>query len=132
VSRTGRGGPSVEVVFGERVWREEVERFHSTSQPRVSASSARKTIESGRHPLDWRNCRPDGQIPLPGCRKIYVPLRTQASSEAPYGFVFLLIRRSDRTLAWTLVAFGERHPSNPKTRTVYERAHKRLNGRYPK
>jgi hypothetical protein len=28
------------------------------------------------------------------------------------------------------VAFGERHPK-PGTRTVYERAHKRLHGRYP-
>lgn len=28
-------------------------------------------------------------------------------------------------------AFGERHPDNPNTRSVYERAHKRLHGHYP-
>jgi hypothetical protein len=28
------------------------------------------------------------------------------------------------------VAFGERHPQ-PGTRSVYERAHKQLHGRYP-
>ena len=30
-----------------------------------------------------------------------------------------------------LVAFGERHPDNPAMRTAYERAHRRLHGRYP-
>jgi hypothetical protein len=30
-----------------------------------------------------------------------------------------------------MIAFGERHPSNPASRTVYERAHKRIHGRYP-
>jgi len=31
--------------------------------------------------------------------------------------------------ALALVAFGDRHPA-PGTRSVYERAHKRLHGRY--
>lgn len=35
------------------------------------------------------------------------------------------------TLIWNFIAFGERHPDNPNTRTVYERAHKRLHGSYP-
>ena len=50
---------------------------------------------------------------------------------APFGFVFQLVRTSDNTLIWNFIAFGERHPDNPNTRTVYERAHKRLHGRYP-
>jgi len=29
-----------------------------------------------------------------------------------------------------MLAFGERHPE-PGSRSVYERAHKRLHGRYP-
>jgi hypothetical protein len=37
----------------------------------------------------------------------------------------------DDSLAWNLIAFGERHPTNERTRNVYERAHKRLHGRYP-
>jgi hypothetical protein len=35
------------------------------------------------------------------------------------------------SLAWNLIAFGERHPANERTRNVYERAHKRPHGRYP-
>jgi hypothetical protein len=122
---------SAEVVFGLRPWEEEVERYHHLSPPRIRAQNARKMIEAGDRRLDWLNCQPDGRIPLPGCRKLYVPLGKQAPSEAPYGFVFLLVQRRDSSLAWTFVAFGERHPSNPKTRTVYERAYKRINGRYP-
>jgi hypothetical protein len=30
-----------------------------------------------------------------------------------------------------MIAFGERHPADERTRNVYERAHKRLHGRYP-
>jgi len=30
-----------------------------------------------------------------------------------------------------MIAFGERHPGDPRTRSVYERAHKRLHSRYP-
>lgn len=127
----GGGGLSAEVVFGLRPWEEEVERYHQLSPPRIRAQNARKMIEAGDRRLDWLNCKPDGRIPLLGCRKLYVPLGKQAPSEAPYGFVFLLVQRRDSSLAWTFVAFGERHPSNPKTRTVYERAYKRINGRYP-
>ncbi len=58
--------------------------------------------------------------------KIYVPLGRQAAFEAPYGLVFQLAQTSDGSFIWTFLAFGERHPDNPSTRTVYERAHKRL------
>ena len=122
---------SAGVVFGPRRWAEEVERFHPLSPPRARAQNARRMIETGDQKLHWLNCKPDGLVPLPGCRKLYVPLGKKAPSEAPYGFVFLLVHNQDRTLAWSFVAFGERHPSNPKTRTVYERAYKRINGRYP-
>jgi len=68
---------------------------------------------------------------LPGCRKLYVPLDAEGASAAPFGFVFRLSQNSDGGLSWDLIAFGERHPDNPATRTVYERAHHRLHGRYP-
>jgi hypothetical protein len=38
--------------------------------------------------------------------------------------------RDKEQLVVVLLAFGERHPS-PGTRSVYERAHKRVHGRYP-
>lgn len=125
------GGLTAAIVFGARPWAEEVERYHPLSPPRARAQNARKVIEAGNHALDWRNCKPDGPVPLPGCRKLYVPLGKQAPSDAPYGFIFLLVQRTGGSLAWTFIAFGERHPSNSKTRTVYERAYKRLNGHYP-
>jgi len=55
-----------------------------------------------------------------------VPLRDTPPSQRPYGFVFIPTREG----VLALVAFGERHP-RPGTRSVYERAHKRLHGRYP-
>lgn len=131
MSATGGGGLSAEIVFGLRAWEEEVERYHPLSPPRARAQNARKMIEAGKQDLAWINCKPDGPVPLRGCRKLYVPLGKQAPSDAPYGFVFMLVQRKDSSLAWTFIAFGERHPSNPKTRNVYERAYKRINGHYP-
>jgi hypothetical protein len=60
-----------------------------------------------------------------------VPLGREAASESAYGFVFQLVVKRDGGLAWNMVAFGERHPDDNRIRTVYERAHKRLHGRYP-
>jgi hypothetical protein len=88
------GGLSAEVVFGLRPWDEEVERYHQFSphaSGRRTRARSRKMIEAGDRKLDWLNCKPDGTVPLPGCRKLYVPLGKQAPSEAPYGFVFLLV-----------------------------------------
>lgn len=112
---------------------EEVERYRPRSTARTKAESARNAIEAGSARLDWKRCKPDGPggTKLPGCRKLYIPLDKKGPSEAPYGFVFQLIQKPDDSLAWNLIAFGERHPANERTRNVYERAHKRLHGRYP-
>ncbi len=67
----------------------------------------------------------------PGCVKLYVPLGKAGASDAPFGFVFRFQEEADGSFALALVAYGERHPDNPATRTVYERAHKRIHGRYP-
>ncbi len=67
---------------------------------------------------------------LPGCGKVYVPLGKEGASAAPFGFVFQAVL-TEEGLAWAFLAFGERHPENRATRTVYERAHHRLHGRYP-
>lgn len=73
----------------------------------------------------------DDGTALAGCSKLYVPLDAEGASAAPYGFVFRLTKTDDDELVWNFIAFGERHPENPSTRSVYERAHKRLRGRYP-
>ena len=127
------GLPSVSIEFGSVEWREEVERYDRRSLARVQAQSARKTIEADTAKLDWKRCKADGPgaTKLPGCRKLYVPLGRQGASGALYGFVFQLIQKPDGSLAWNMIAFGERHPADERTRNVYERAHKRLHGRYP-
>jgi hypothetical protein len=127
------GPPPVPIEFGSIEWEEEVERYGPHSPARAQAQSARRTIEAGTAKLDWKRCKADGPdgTKLPGCRKLYAPFGKQGAAEAPYGFVFQLIQKPDNSLAWNLLAFGERHPANQRTRNVYERAHKRLHGRYP-
>jgi hypothetical protein len=44
--------------------------------------------------------------------------------------VVQLARDPQRELVWVFVAFGPCHP-RPGVRTVYERAHRRLQGRFP-
>jgi hypothetical protein len=61
--------------------------------------------------------------------KTYVPITAGPASERPFGFVFSPERDQEGPYL-ELVAFGERHPRRG-TRSVYERAHKRLHGRYP-
>jgi hypothetical protein len=122
------------VRFCSEEWAEEVERLAPRSAARVSAEGARRRIESGQARLAWRRCRSDGAADgtnLPGCLKLYVPLGEEGASGAPFGFVFRLQQERDGTLWLNMIAFGERHPTNPLTRSVYERAHKRLHGRYP-
>ena len=126
------GRPPVAIEFGSVEWDEEVGRFDPRSLARACAVTARRLIESGTVKLAWIRCKADGPggTRLPGCRKLYVPLG-KAPSEAPYGFVFQLVEKADGSLAWNMIAFGERHPADKETRTVYERAHKRLHRRYP-
>lgn len=125
--------PPVAIEFGAVEWREEVERYDPRSPARAQAQSARKPIEADTAKLDWKRGKAEGPggTELPGARKLYVPLSRQGASQASYGFVFQLIQKSDDSLAWNMIAFGERHPADERTRNVYERAHKRLHGRYP-
>jgi hypothetical protein len=125
--------PPVPARFDREEWLEEVERLDERSPARIQAGRARREIETGTATLNWQRCEVEGEsgTSLPGCSKLYVPLGKQGASEAPFGFVFQLARDPDGSLVWNFIAFGERHPDNPATRTVYERAHKRLHGRYP-
>jgi hypothetical protein len=66
---------------------------------------------------------------LRGLYKIYVPIVGGPPSARPFAFVFSVAER-DGHIYLRLVAFGERHPPQG-TRSVHERAHKRLHGRYP-
>jgi len=125
--------PPVSIAFRSDAWEEEVERLDSRSPGRIQAERARKEIEGGKAALEWKRCKPenDDGTELAGCSKLFVPLDTQGASAAPYGFVFRLGQTDDDELVWNFMAFGERHPSNPSTRSVYERAHKRIHGKFP-
>jgi hypothetical protein len=132
MSDAGKKPAAHPIVFGEREWAEEVERYAPSAVPRLRAETARREIEAGRSDLVRRPCEtpgPDKTI-LPGCRKLYIPLGEEGASAAPFGFVLQAVRTNEG-LAWGFLAFGERHPDNPATRSVYQRAHHRLHGRYP-
>jgi hypothetical protein len=133
MSSPGSNLPPVSIRFDEEEWQEEVERLDKRATSRIQAERARREVEDGKVALDLRKCKAEGEgaASLPGCIKLYVPLGKQGASEAPFGFVFQLAQNPDGSLVWNLVAFGERHPDNPSTRSVYERAHKRIHGRYP-
>jgi hypothetical protein len=125
--------PPVSIAFRSPVWEEEVERLDSRSAGRIQAERARREIEGDRAALVWKRCKTEGDddTELSGCSKLYVPLDALGASTAPYGFVFRLAKTDDNELVWNFIAFGERHPDNPSTRSVYERAHRRIHGRYP-
>lgn len=118
-------------AFDEDVWVEEVHRFRQRGAATSAAIRARAEIGRAGSQAPLRKCdehKPDGTR-LAACAKVCVPIAAGVS-EAPYGFVFAM--RADRKtgrVALRLIAFGERHRS--EGRSVYERAHRRLHGRYP-
>jgi hypothetical protein len=63
--------------------------------------------------------------------KLYLPLGGAPPSQRPFAFVLRLTREPDANLLWIFLAFGHRHP-RPGVRSVYERAHRQLHGRFPK
>jgi hypothetical protein len=124
---------SVRVKFPEPEWDLEVARLAERSMARQQAEHARRKIEARRVRLRWLRCDAAEAVDrtwLPLCWKLYVPLDASGPSAAPYGFVFELIGPS-AGITLSMIAFGERHPTNPNTKSVYERAHRRLHGRYP-
>lgn len=123
---------AVAVHFDEDVWIEEVGRYRRLSPPASAAVRARREISDETKKHRWLPCarRGEDHTRLERCVKIYVPL-DETPSAAPYGFVFELVVQADRPVA-QMLAYGERHPADRKaSRSVYERAHKRLHGHWP-
>lgn len=130
---TSGGRPRrVSVRIGAEVWHEEVERFGNRSAARITAERERASLEkNGVDLTKLQRCdaeSPDGTR-LSGLLKVYVPITDGPPSERPFGFVFMPAR-DERGVHLSLVAYGERHPA-PGSRSVYERAHRRLHSRYP-
>jgi hypothetical protein len=119
------------VRFDEVVWREAMRGF--SREPLQIAMSARLTAEQrGVSLADVLPCEAAGLdgTQLSGCAKLYLPHADAPPSERPFAFVLRLARAADGTLVWVFVAFGHRHP-RPGVRSVYERAHRQLHGRFP-
>jgi len=128
----GRRVAGERFAFDEDVWAEEVDRFRLGGAANRSAVSARAQIERSGARIPVRPCEQQGRdgSRLAGCAKVYVPIGAEPS-RAPYGFVFVLrTGQGSGMVVLRLIAFGERHPP-PGVRSVYERAHRRLHGRYP-
>ena len=123
----------VPVSFDADVWSQEVERLRARGPMRAAAERAREEIAAHGMPRDaLLACSADGEdgTSLARCLKVYLPLNDRPASERPCAFVFELAASGDDRVMLRLIAYGERHPA-PATRSVYERAHKRLHGRYP-
>lgn len=117
--------------FDDDVWADEVDRFDPSGVAYRSAVDARRAIQRPGATVALRACKAlaDDATRLETCAKVYVPLDVEPSA-ARFGFVFVLnARASDGRLVARLIAYGERHPQ--RSRSVYERAHLRLHGRYP-
>ena len=119
------------VRFDDAVWREAVRGF--SRGPLEIATNARSDAERrGVALAEVRPCEahgPDGTA-LAGCAKLYLPVGEAPPTERPFAFVLQLAREIDSTLVWVFVAFGQRHP-RAGVRSVYERAHRQLHGRFP-
>jgi len=118
-------------AFDEDVWAEEVRRLNATGRAYENAVAARTEIERPGARIPVRACdseASDGTL-LSGCAKVYVPIDVEPS-RAPYGLVFAIrAEHGSGRLVLRFIAYGERHPG--RGRSVYERAHRRLHGRYP-
>jgi hypothetical protein len=115
------------------VWREEVDRFAPHSSARATAQRERRRLEQhGISASVLLRCEAVGVdgTRLRGLLKAYVPINDDPPSMRPFGMIFAPGVEGDGHLYLELLAFGERH-ARPGTRTVYERAHWRLYGRYP-
>jgi hypothetical protein len=119
------------VRFDEIVWHEAVRGFSGESL-QVPTSARLAAERRGAALADVVPCEARGsdRTKLAGCAKLYLPVGDRPPSERPFAFVLRLTRDPDGTLAWLFLAFGHRHP-RPGVRTVYERAHRQLHGRFP-
>ena len=127
-------GPAefIEVRIRPEAWAQEVERLRGNSPARLAAERELKQLQAtgvARDQLAACDAEGSDGTRLRGRLKVYVPISDAPASQRPFGFVFSVAADSGRPFL-ELIAFGERHPPHD-TRSVYERAHKRLHGRYP-
>lgn len=119
------------VRFDEAVWREAIRGFSGRSLE-IAMSARAGTEPDGVALAELLPCEAAGPAgtELAGCAKLYLPFIDAPASERPFAFVLQLARTAEDDLVWVFVAFGPRHPGRG-VRSVYERAHRQLHGRFP-
>ena len=124
-------GRRIAVRFDERVWNEAVRGFSGRALD-VAVSARRSLAREGVALAALRPCESLGpdRTELAGCAKLYLAPGDAPPSERPFGFVLQLARDDAALLVFVFVAFGPRHP-RAGVRSVYERAHRQLHGRFP-
>lgn len=114
--------------FDAQTWQQDLAA--ATPAAHKVADRARAALERDGAPIaQLRPCAAEGQdgTRLPGCMKLYLPEPTDANA-SPWGIVFVLAT-DDHGAYLAALAFGLRHPpENSNKQTVYQLAHKRLNG----
>ena len=116
-------GPRFEVRVVDEVLSEDLARC--TQAARVAIESVVDEVRSPGVPLEWlRRCEEEGHdgTRLGGCVKFYIP-----RPAGQWGAVLAADQEATRP-ALLLLAVGERHPARPWRQSVYEIAHRRLNG----
>ena len=121
----------VPVRFDDAVWREAIRGFAGRSL-QIATAARTQTKQHGVAFDDLLACQAVGPdaTELAGCAKLYLPFLDAPPSQRPFAFVLQLARDTRGGLVWVFIAFGHRHPP-AGVRSVYQRAHRQLHGRFP-
>ncbi len=122
--------PRLATRFDEVAWQEDLAR--TSEAGRVAAAQARRDFERrGGVPIpQLRRVDEHGRdgTVLPRCAKVYLP-----APAGRFGIVFKFEIDEERDMVLSFLAFGARHhPPRSRRPTVYEIAHWRMHGRYPR
>ncbi|HEX8688949.1 MAG TPA: hypothetical protein VF729_01770 [Solirubrobacterales bacterium] len=116
-------GPRFEVRVVEEVLTEDLARC--TAAARAAIGPMIDTLRDEGAPREWLlRCEEEARdgTRLKGCVKLYIP-----QPAGQWGAVLSGDEEAKKP-ALVLVAVGERHPTQPWKPSVYEIAHRRLNG----
>ncbi len=123
---------NVRARFPARVVSRDVERYAHDSRAREVAERARARFTAEGIPrAQLVRCAAEGRdgTHLPGRLKVYLPLE---AAERPFRMVFTPIAR-ESALVLLYLAFGVAHqPSGSRAPSVYEIAHRRVHGGWPR
>lgn len=116
-------GPAFPVVIDDEAVAEDL--AHASEAARAAIEPMIARLEDSGAPARWlKRCEDEARdgTSLPGCVKLYIP-----QPDGQWGAVFLGSTVKG-ALTLILLALGERHPTVTWRPSVYQVAHRRLNG----